>query len=109
MMEFHGWANIRFEQDDAAIEGIRQIGAGPHAQAIKLVRAAINDVHDEFSCFEVRQCGNGMIVLTAHGLRNHRYEPVIELFRWAAETLPMSFGLLYVHDDEQPGRENELC
>jgi hypothetical protein len=65
-------------------------------------------VHDEFSCFEVRQCGNGMIVLMAHGQRNHRFEPVIDLFRWVAESLPLSFGLLYVHDDEQQGRGNEF-
>jgi hypothetical protein len=44
-------------------------------------------------------------VLFAHGLRNHRYEPVIDLFRWVAEELPHSYGLLYVRDDEDHGRE----
>ncbi len=41
-----------------------------------------------------------MIVLFTHGLRNHRFDPVIDIFRWIAENLPDSYGLLYVHDDE---------
>lgn len=43
-------------------------------------------------------------MLLAHGLRNHRYEPVIDLFRWVAVELPFSYGLLYVHDDEDTHR-----
>lgn len=105
MFEFHGWAVVRVEERDE--ESIRQIG-GREDQAIKRVRAAVNEIHDEFSCFEVRRTGNGQIMLVAHGLRNHRYEPVLELFRWLAGELPESYGLLYVHDDEHPVYGNEF-
>jgi hypothetical protein len=33
---------------------------------------------------------------------------VIELFRWVATELPDSYGLLYAHDDEAEGQENEF-
>ncbi len=39
-------------------------------------------------------------VLSIAGHRNHRYEPVIDLFRWLAVNGPGSYGLLYVWDDE---------
>ena len=47
-------------------------------------------------------------MLLAHGLRNHRYEPVIGLFRWVAQNLPDSYGLLYLHDDEKENAGNEF-
>jgi hypothetical protein len=47
-------------------------------------------------------------VLYAHGLRNHWYSPVIDLFQWVATELPDSYGLLYVHNDEATGQENEF-
>jgi hypothetical protein len=45
---------------------------------------------------------------TEHGLRNHRYEQVVDLFRWIAAELPDSDGLLYVHDDEDCGRDSDF-
>lgn len=106
MFEFHGWATIRVPDADEA--DIKSIGRGPKVDAIKRVRAAINEVHDEFSLFDLRQTGNGQMVLLAHGLRNHRFEPVIDLFRRVATELPDSYGLLYVHDDEAAGHNNEF-
>jgi hypothetical protein len=111
MFEFHGWATIRVpDTDDGDFKpiGFKPIGRGPEVEAIKRVRAAINDVHDEFSLFEVSRTSNGQTVLLAHGLRNHRFEPVIDLFRWVATELQESYGLLYVHDDEAPERGNEF-
>ena len=108
MFEFHGWAVIRLEEKDhETMKEFRQIG-GREDAAIKRVRAAVNEVHDEFSLFDVRRTGNGQIVLMAHGLRNHRYEPVVDLFRWLAGELPDSYGLLYVHDGEREGQDNEF-
>jgi hypothetical protein len=106
VFEFHGWATIRVPEVDDA--DVKPIGRGPEVEAIKRVRAAINDVHDEFSLFEVKQTGNGQMVLIAHGLRNHKFAPVIELFQWVAAELPDSYGLLYVHDDEAAGQDNEF-
>jgi Immunity protein 7 len=105
MFEFHGWAVVRPPYPDG--EGYHVIG-GRDDEAIKRVRAAINEAHDECSEFEVRRTSNGLIVLTAHGLRNHRYEPVIGLFRWLIQAMPDSYGLLYVHDDEDDEHPNEF-
>ena len=75
---------------------------------MKALRSAMNQAHDEFCFFDLQQCGNGMIVLIAHGLRNHRYEPVIDLFHWVAQNLPHSYGLLHIQDDELPGEDSDL-
>jgi hypothetical protein len=105
VFEFHGWAVIRVPDPDDAPT---QIIGGREDQAIKRVRAAIDRAHDEFALFDVRRTSNGLIVLYAHGLRNHRYEPVVGLFRWVAAELPDSYGLLYVHDDESEAHGNEF-
>ena len=57
VFEFHGWAAIRVvATDDGAVE---PIGHGPVFDAIKRLRTAVNEAHDEFSLFEVKQTGNG--------------------------------------------------
>jgi hypothetical protein len=96
MFEFHGWANIRLpEEEEAQSNSVTEPGkvikiGSREDQAIKLVRAALNDVHDEFSTFDVQRTSNGMIVFYTHGLRNHTYQPVIQMFEWIASTLPDS-------------------
>ena len=105
-VEFHGWATIRAGQ--LVPPDFRPIGRGTEVEAIKRICAAINDAHDEFSLFDVRQTSNNMIVLVAHGLRNHQFEPVVELFRRVAAELPDSYGLLYIHNDESEAHGNEF-
>lgn len=104
MFEFHGWATIRACDPDGD-PARRQV---LEAVAVARLREVIARAADQFSLFDVRQPGNGLTVLYAHGLRNHRYRPVIELFRWVAAELPDSYGLLYAHDDEVEGQENEF-
>ncbi len=109
MFEFHGWATIRVDdQDDPDMDIIHR----REEEAIRRLCKAMQKANDEFSLFDLRRTGNEMIVLFAHGLRNHRYEPVIDLFRWVATELPYSYGLLYVQDDEEHSRggdyENEF-
>src|SRR5262249_43200938 len=106
MFEFHGWATIRVAEPEHP--DYKPIGRGTEVEAIKRVRAAINDAHDEFSLFDVRQTSNNMIVLLAHGLRNHPFEPVVALFRWLAAELPDSYGLLYIHEDESDSDGNDF-
>gem|GEM_PF-583804 len=104
MFEFHGWATIRVPEPDIDPARRREL----EAVAVVRLREAIARADDQFSLFDVRQTGNELIVLYAHGLRNHRFRPVIELFRWVATELPDSYGLLYAHDDEAEGQENEF-
>ena len=47
MFEFHGWATIRVPDPERT--DFKPIGRGTEVEAIKRVRAAINDAHDEFS------------------------------------------------------------
>jgi Immunity protein 7 len=107
MFEFHGWATIRVAGDNDEAETC-SIGCGPEFDALKRLRAAVNVAHDEFCSFDTHRTGNGLIVLSVHGLRNHPYQPVIELFRWVAVELPDSYGLLYIHDDEALNREDSF-
>jgi hypothetical protein len=55
---------------------------------------------------------NGSAQLHLGGLLNHRRgqgEEMLQAFRRIGEVAPGSYGLLYVHDDEDPaGRENEF-
>ena len=105
MFEFHGWITIRVKENDCESTDATR---SREDQAIEQVQAAISQASDDFSFFDVRRTSNCMIVLMAHGLRNHRYQPVIELFEQIGRILPDSYGLLYVHDDEQKGRDNEF-
>jgi hypothetical protein len=101
MFEFHGWATIRV--DDRDDPDMSVVHAREDA-AITRLREAMRASDDVVSLFELRRTSNGLIVLLAHGLCNHRYEQVIDLFRWVAAELPFSYGLLYVHDDEDTRR-----
>lgn len=105
MFEFHGWITIRVEENEAETIGQTTLRED---RAIEQVHSVVADASGDFSSFDVRRTGNGMIVLIANGLRNHRYRAVIELFERVGRLLPISYGLLYVHDDEQKGHENEF-
>jgi hypothetical protein len=101
LFEFHGWATIRVDdRDDPDISVVR----AREDAAIARLREAMRQADDEFSHFDLQRASNELILMLAHGLRNHRYEPVIDLFRWLAAELPLAYGLLYVHDDEDAGR-----
>lgn len=104
MFEFHGWVTIRVPDPDIDPARRREL----EVVAISRLREAISRAADQFSLFDVRQTSNELIVLSADGLRNHRFRPVIELFRWVASELPDSYGLLYAHDDEAEVQENEF-
>ncbi|WP_207383576.1 Imm7 family immunity protein [Paenibacillus solani] len=43
---------------------------------------------------------NGQDSFLISGLHNHKSEYVINIFKWIAINLPGSYGLLYIHDDE---------
>ena len=102
MFEFHGWATICV--DDTDDPDLSVLHAREN-EAVARLRVAMSEADDRFSLIDLKQLGNGLIVLLVHGLRNHRYEPVIELFRWVAVELPCSYGLLYVQDDEDHDRD----
>jgi hypothetical protein len=101
MFEFHGWIVI-------------QVGVLPNSpaydlrerEALEFVRAAVADAQDEISLFDFVQAGNGLDVVRINGLRNHRRDEAITLFRRIAAKLPASYGLLHIHDPEAPVHDN---
>ena len=101
MFEFHGWATICVDDHDDPVLDIKE---QREAIAMTRIREALREAHDDFSLYELKRLGNGLIVLMAHGLRNHRQDAPIDLFRWLAAELPDSYGLLYIRDDEDSSR-----
>jgi len=105
MFEFHGWVTLRVDDsDDADIGALR----AREESALQQLDAAMREYCDDFSLFEIRRTSNDLLVLVAHGLRNHAFGGVIDLYRWIADKLPESYGILYVHDDEHPVHGNEF-
>ena len=109
MFEFHGWATIRVSYEyDVPYDPKTDRRSELEAAAIVWIRNAIDRADDHRSLFDVKTTSNGLIVLYAHGLRNHRFRPVIELFQSVSAQFPSSYGLLYVHDDEADEHGNEF-
>ncbi|MEJ2691406.1 MAG: Imm7 family immunity protein, partial [Deltaproteobacteria bacterium] len=105
MFEFHGWITLRVDDsDDADIEVLR----AREKSALEQLNAAIREYSDDISLIETRRTSNDLLVLVTHGLRNHAYAGVVHLYKWVAENLPQSYGILYVHDDEHPLHDNEF-
>ena len=105
MFEFHGWITLRVDDSDDADIGVLR---AREELAIEKLDAAIREHCDDISLFEIERTSNDLLVLVTHGLRNHADRGVVSLYRWIAENLPNSYGLLYVHDDEDPVHDNEF-
>jgi hypothetical protein len=97
MFEFHGWAVITV--DDPVDADLASLEAQID-QAEAVLRHALADAADGFCVFDIQHTCNALRYLNVHGLRNHRYQPVIDLFQWIANQLPACYGLLYIRDDE---------
>jgi hypothetical protein len=74
--------------------------------AVLSVRKAIASYADGVSIFDLRPSSNNLWVVSVHGLRNRAHTHAIDLFRWLANNLPESYGLLYVRDDDDAKRQN---
>lgn len=103
MIAYHGWAVIRESYDEGG-ENADQLG-----EILRSIsnRISTNDVANEF--YDLR-CLNGEMHLSIQAAHNHRSDGIIHFFKWIAEIAVGSYGLLYVHDDEdlRPGNENRF-
>lgn len=94
MFEYHGWITLRTDvmddfgdEDEKALEKfIKKLNRYTATLSIK-------------ENIDVRQ-SNGLHALIIFGHSNHRRQSVIDLFQWIAENARCSYGLLYIHDDE---------
>src|SRR4051794_29411827 len=96
MFEFHGWVTV---QDTTAWDD--EPADDPSPATLDRVRALLEDAQDGFGAFDLRVSNASWHVWLA-GLRNHRQQRVIDLFKTIAEIAPGSYGLLHVQDDEHP-------
>jgi hypothetical protein len=92
MFEFHGWAVLRWSDDDLP-ETEQQRAA---------IRDAVEAARSECSIAEMSTPGNDLTVVYVHGRRNHRDSAIQRLFEVIAQQAPQSYGLLYVWDQEDP-------
>jgi immunity protein 7 of polymorphic toxin system len=98
VFEYHGWVSIRESTGDDDGELL-------HAMVDRIRDLA--DVEDDAALIDLRWM-NGEPYLHFAGMRNHRNRQVIDLLQRVGRVAPGSFGLLYLWDDEDPGRENEF-
>jgi len=103
MYEFHGWVTIREgwneSQDDEVLL----------ARNVEEIRTEAKRLAVEgFGCKAEVGVANGLYRLTIHGFRNHPQPWVRDLFEAAGRIAKGAYGLLYVHDDEDPDFNNEF-
>jgi hypothetical protein len=94
MFEFHGWAVVRsgLDVDDPRHETDWSRLWPRLREELRLFQRPEH--------FWLHETINGLVSVTCSGLRNHRQEWVIDFYRWLAKRAPGSYGLLYIHDDE---------
>ena len=101
MYEYHGWVTIREgwceSQEDEVL--LARVVDQIRAEAERL--SVVN-----LGCKAEVAVANGLHLLTIHGFRNHRQDWVLDLFKAAGQIAQGSYGLLYIHDDEDPNYDN---
>lgn len=108
MTEYHGWAIIRnhysdlgFDEEERKKEELTEI--------ISLIYKRIKEVENPNSSYSLRSFSYGFWHLTIEGDHNHKDDGIIQFFKWIAQIAVGSYGLLYVHDDEDKrGNENRF-
>jgi hypothetical protein len=93
MFEFHGWATIRASAgcDDP-----------PDEPAAAAVRELIAQLGTRSNRFVDLTRANGAFQLALRGFHNHRDQRILRFYEDVARVAPGSYGILHVHDDEDP-------
>lgn len=97
MFEFNGWAVLRYHTHDT--DSMKQ-----EKQLYKLIHYISEIDTEEVVTFKSR---NGLDSLLMSGLHNHRKNYVVGIFEKIAEIMPGSYGLLYIHDDEDQSKNQD--
>jgi hypothetical protein len=102
MVEFHGWAVISdnaYESDFDILENI-----------VKGINKRIDTIKGDNQIFELKAI-NGKYMLAVAGFTNHKSQDVIEVLDFFSEipkVAPGSYGLLYMHDDEDKEDKDDV-
>jgi hypothetical protein len=98
MFEFHGWAVI---QSTSGRRVFRPDGL--YFPDDELLHEQLNAHIDQFNVREwvhFHRTVNGFASLTFSGLRNHRDERIVGVFKWLAVHAQRSYGFLFTRDAE---------
>ncbi|MBO9702713.1 MAG: hypothetical protein J7604_21050 [Sporocytophaga sp.] len=102
MIQYSGWAIIRESYNE---EGEDENKLRELVQEIRKKMIEIKTCNE----FLDQRYMNGAIHLTIQGNHNHRNNQLIDFFIWVASIAIGSYGLLYVHDDEDDrGNHNKF-
>ncbi len=102
MVEYYGWININQSVDGENEEDIRL--------TVKELEHQLHAIDFPERILTVKVI-NGNFVFNASGVCNHfsqDVEDVFEIYRVIAAKAPGSYGLLYIRNDEDRGRDNEF-
>jgi len=98
MYEFHGWAVLRYHTHDTD----EQLQDKAFNKFTKYI-AEIDNMK-----LSMLKRYNGQDSFLISGIHNHKSEYVIDIYKWIAINLPGSYGLLYIHDDEDIENDNRF-
>lgn len=90
MFEFNGWTVLRHHTHDDNTD--------LQESKINALKAYLKKIDTEN--VTVLKSRNGLDSLLISGLHNHYQSYVIDIYHWIANHMPGSYGLLYIHDDE---------
>ncbi|CAN7742779.1 Imm7 family immunity protein [Paenibacillus sp. LjRoot56] len=90
MFEFHGWIVLRYHTHDTS-EVLQDEAYSKFMNYLKVV--------DTEGLSNIKR-RNGLDSWVISGLHNHFSSYVLGIYEWVSENLPGSYGLLYIHDDE---------
>jgi hypothetical protein len=103
MFEYHAWITIHSSPGDEK-DGDLQSAFDAAEREVQPLQGGTTQINLRWV--------NGMAQLHISGFLNHRSgegEQVIEAFQRVAKVAPGSYGLLYIHDDEDSsGQDNEF-
>ncbi len=94
MFEYHGWVTVR-DSLDGDCEAADCLTHATHNAVVDVLGRVRNDL--QFADIRVV---NGSCHVLLSGLRNHRQDAVIDVYREVATAAPWSYGVLYIQDDE---------
>ncbi len=96
MIQFHGWAVIRYHTHDT--------DRGLQDACWKQLSDYVDSIHNELIRL---QRYNGCDSVIVAGMHNHRADYVFDLFQWIANNAMGAYGILYIHDDEDQSRTKD--
>lgn len=102
MIELHGWLSVRetYENEDMLSQN-----------TIDTIMKNVQSIIENGKCGIKLQYANGMPFISTLFCSNHRTnetDEIIETYKRVSETASGSYGIIYLHDDEDKKHYNEF-